>query len=96
MHEQQGNRKQWKNLKKILDGEGYERLPLDTATYASLEAPPSLLPPKKYCDITGLKANYTDPKTQIRYYSAREYQIIRYAQDHTVETETPRYLLPPP
>lgn len=50
----------------------------------SVEAPPSLLPAKRYCDVTGLQvrlmltqALYTDPKTRLRYHSAEIYDIIR-------------------
>lgn len=54
---------------------------------ANVQAPPSLLPSKKYCDITGLivranilltlQAPYTDPKTRLRYHSAEVYDIIK-------------------
>lgn len=43
----------------------------------SVEAPPSLLPAKKYCDITGLAAPYTDPKSRLRYHSAEIYELVR-------------------
>lgn len=43
----------------------------------NIECPPSILPQKKYCDITGLDAKYTDPKTGLRYHSAEIYQFIR-------------------
>lgn len=43
----------------------------------SVEAPPSLRPAKKYCDVTGLVAPYTDPKTGLRYHSAEVYEIIK-------------------
>ncbi|WFD49795.1 chromatin-remodeling complex subunit ies6 [Malassezia furfur] len=46
-------------------------------TYTSVEAPPSLLPAKRYCDITGLQAPYTDPKTRLRYHSAEIYDIVK-------------------
>ncbi|WFD19257.1 chromatin-remodeling complex subunit ies6 [Malassezia caprae] len=46
-------------------------------TYTSVQAPPSLLPAKKYCDITGLVGNYTDPKTRLRYHSVEVYDIIK-------------------
>ncbi|AXA49962.1 INO80 complex subunit C [Malassezia restricta] len=49
----------------------------DVPTYTSVQAPPSLLPPKRYCDLTGLMAPYTDPKTRLRYHSAEVYQIIK-------------------
>ncbi|WFD15519.1 chromatin-remodeling complex subunit ies6 [Malassezia arunalokei] len=55
-----------------------EEVPLrDVPTYTSVQAPPSLLPPKRYCDLTGLMAPYTDPKTRLRYHSAEVYQIIK-------------------
>ncbi|RUP45626.1 YL1 nuclear protein C-terminal domain-containing protein [Jimgerdemannia flammicorona] len=44
---------------------------------SNIEAPPSLLAQKKYCDVTGLEAKYTDPKTLLRYHSAEVYQHIR-------------------
>ncbi|PWN21688.1 hypothetical protein BCV69DRAFT_281624 [Microstroma glucosiphilum] len=46
-------------------------------TYLSVEAPPSLRPAKKYCDVTGLIAPYTDPKTSLRYHSAEIYEVIK-------------------
>jgi len=70
-------RRPWKQLKKIIEGEAYERLPIDLPTYTGIEAPPSLLPAKKYCDLTGLEAKYTDPKTRLRYFSGHEYLQVR-------------------
>ena len=78
-------RRPWKPLKKIIEGESYERLPIDVPTYSGIEAPPSLLPAKKYCDLTGLEAKYTDPKTRLRYFSGQEYLQIRYLSEHSVE-----------
>ena len=40
-------------------------------------APPSLLPAKKYCDITGLHANYTDPRTKLRYKGLEVWNVVR-------------------
>lgn len=40
-------------------------------------APPSLLPAKKYCDITGLHANYTDPRTKLRYKGLDVWHVVR-------------------
>lgn len=40
-------------------------------------APPSLLPAKKYCDITGLHAAYTDPRTKLRYRGLEVWSIVR-------------------
>ncbi|SPO41078.1 uncharacterized protein PSFLO_06560 [Pseudozyma flocculosa] len=49
----------------------------DVPTYATVEAPPSLRPQKKYCDVTGLIAPYTDPKSRLRYHSVEVYEIIK-------------------
>ncbi|KAN0082924.1 hypothetical protein V8E55_008719 [Tylopilus felleus] len=49
----------------------------DVPTYTSIEAPPSLLPPRHYCDITGLEAPYTDPRTGLRYHDKSVYDLIK-------------------
>ncbi|SNX86988.1 uncharacterized protein MEPE_05697 [Melanopsichium pennsylvanicum] len=49
----------------------------DIPSYSSVEAPPSLRPAKKYCDVTGLIAPYTDPKSGLRYHSVEVYEIIK-------------------
>jgi len=46
-------------------------------TYTSIEAPPSVLPQKHYCDITGLEAPYTDPATGLRYHDKSVYELIK-------------------
>ncbi|KAL1954514.1 hypothetical protein VTO42DRAFT_1074 [Malbranchea cinnamomea] len=46
-------------------------------SYTSIEAPPSVKPKKKYCDITGLPAPYTDPKTGLRYHDKEIFQVVR-------------------
>lgn len=48
-------------------------------TYTSLEAPPSVNPAsqRRYCDVTGLSAPYTDPKTRLRYHNAEVFALIR-------------------
>lgn len=51
--------------------------PAPLLTDASVEAPPSLRPRKKYCDVTGLIAPYTDPKSRLRYHSVEVYEIIK-------------------
>ncbi|KAJ7198842.1 hypothetical protein GGX14DRAFT_573281 [Mycena pura] len=43
----------------------------------SIEAPPSLLPQRHYCDITGLEAPYTDPATRLRYHDKSIYELIK-------------------
>ncbi|KAJ7708579.1 YL1 nuclear protein C-terminal domain-containing protein [Mycena metata] len=49
----------------------------EVLTYTSIEAPPSLLPQKHYCDITGLEAPYTDPATKLRYHDKSIYKLIK-------------------
>jgi len=56
-----------------VDGEQEEEIP----TYTSIEAPPSLMPQRHYCDITGLEAPYTDPATKLRYHDKSIYELIK-------------------
>ncbi|KAF1837081.1 hypothetical protein BDW02DRAFT_492394 [Decorospora gaudefroyi] len=48
-------------------------------TYTNIESAPSFHPSsqKKYCDITGLPAPYTDPKTRLRYHDKEVFGSIR-------------------
>ncbi|EJT74552.1 hypothetical protein GGTG_08392 [Gaeumannomyces tritici R3-111a-1] len=46
-------------------------------TYTNIESAPSMAPLKRYCDITGLPAPYTDPKTRLRYHNREVFSIIR-------------------
>ncbi|KAK8192754.1 chromatin-remodeling complex subunit ies6 [Zalaria obscura] len=46
-------------------------------TYTGIAAAPSLKPKQRYCDITGLPAKYTDPKTGLRYCNKEVYAIIK-------------------
>lgn len=43
----------------------------------NIEAPPSVYPPKKYCDVTGRLARYTDPKTKLHYADAAAFAAVR-------------------
>ncbi|CZS98159.1 probable IES6 INO80 chromatin remodeling complex subunit 6 [Rhynchosporium agropyri] len=47
------------------------------ATYTNIESAPSLAHSKHYCDITGLGAPYTDPKTRLRYHDKEVFGVIR-------------------
>lgn len=67
----------WKNLKQILALERALPWKPDDPNYFNIDAPPSLLPAKKYSDISGLPANYTDPQTKLRYTSSEEFSYIR-------------------
>lgn len=48
-------------------------------TYTNIEAAPSFHPSskRKYCDITGLPAPYTDPRSRLRYHDKEMYGVIR-------------------
>lgn len=43
---------------------------------SNIEVGPSFTPKKKYSDISGLEAPYTDPKTKLRYANSVEYKQI--------------------
>lgn len=67
----------WKNLKQILAAERALPWKISDPNYYNIDAPPSLKPPKKYSDISGLPANYTDPQTKLRFTSTEEFSYIR-------------------
>ncbi|RKP14548.1 hypothetical protein BJ684DRAFT_8418 [Piptocephalis cylindrospora] len=46
-------------------------------THFSVQAGPSIRRPYKYCDVTGLPAIYTDPKTGMRYRSPEVYKHVK-------------------
>ncbi|KEI36247.1 uncharacterized protein L969DRAFT_91087 [Mixia osmundae IAM 14324] len=46
-------------------------------SYMNVEAPPSVLPAKKYCDLTGLVAPYVDPRSTLRYHNAECYEVLK-------------------
>lgn len=48
-----------------------------SATYTNIESAPSLAHAKRYCDVTGLPAPYTDPKTRLRYHNREVFALIR-------------------
>jgi INO80 complex subunit C len=56
-------------------------------TYTNIESAPSFHPSsqKKYCDITGLPAPYTDPKTRLRYHNKELYGTIRMMPQNVYE-----------
>ena len=43
----------WRQVKQLVSAEYFDLLPATAPTYSSIDAPPSMLPSKKYCDITG-------------------------------------------
>ena len=50
-----------------------------TVTYTNIESAPSLHPSSQrhYCDITGLHAPYTDPKSRLRYHDKEIFAVVR-------------------
>ncbi|KAF7247878.1 INO80 complex subunit C [Varanus komodoensis] len=67
----------WKNLKQILASERALPWQLNDPSYFSIDAPPSFKPAKKYSDISGLPANYTDPQSKLRFSTIEEFAYIR-------------------
>ncbi len=57
------------------------------ATYTNIESAPSLHPASRrhYCDITGLPAPYTDPKTRLRYHNGEVFGVVRSLGQGTTE-----------
>ncbi|KAI9002122.1 hypothetical protein DFJ74DRAFT_696677 [Hyaloraphidium curvatum] len=66
-----------RGLKQIVTAEKGTPHPVNAVRYWTIDATPSLMPQKKYCDLTGLEAKYTDPKTGLRYHSADCYLYVR-------------------
>ncbi|ORX59061.1 hypothetical protein BCR36DRAFT_342771 [Piromyces finnis] len=78
--------KKYKLLKQILMMDRNKTdVPIDAPLYMNIEAPPSVYPRKKYCDITGLKAIYTDPKSGLRYYDSTVYKYIQEQTQSTLQ-----------
>ncbi|XP_074135315.1 INO80 complex subunit C isoform X2 [Sminthopsis crassicaudata] len=67
----------WKNLKQILASERALPWQLNDPSYFSIDAPPSFKPARKYSDISGLVANYTDPQSKLRFSTIEEFAYIR-------------------
>lgn len=58
-----------------------------SVTFTNVESAPSLHPSsqRRYCDITGLPAPYTDPKTRLRYHNMEIFAMIRTMGQGTTE-----------
>ncbi|KAL8276191.1 hypothetical protein RQP46_011403 [Phenoliferia psychrophenolica] len=69
-----------------VDGQAKRVAFSEMVTYASVEAPPSLIPSKKYCDVTGLEAPYVDPRSTLRYHNAEIYEVIKTFQPAVIQT----------
>jgi len=46
-------------------------------TYQNIESPPSFRRGNKWCDVTGLPAKYTDPKTKLRFRNGEVFAALR-------------------
>ncbi|ORY85771.1 hypothetical protein BCR37DRAFT_337765, partial [Protomyces lactucae-debilis] len=46
-------------------------------TFTNIEATPSLLPAKRYCDITGLPSVYCDPVTKARFHNQEVFDKVK-------------------
>ncbi|XP_030563013.1 INO80 complex subunit C isoform X1 [Drosophila novamexicana] len=68
----------YRPLRQIHNMERNQKPPADQPTYFTLNAPPSLLPAKKYSDISGLPAPYVDPHSKLRYANADEYASMQH------------------
>lgn len=71
-----GKKRQWKALKQIIAQDLVDSSS-EEVTYGSIDAPPSFKPAKKYSDISGLEANYTDPHTKLNYSNIAEFKVIK-------------------
>lgn len=73
----QRHTKHFKRKKQVVAAEGFDQMSLQNATYVSVEAPPSMYPVKKYCDVTGFPAKYTDPRSKLQYASLDVFPVVR-------------------
>ncbi|XP_044742683.1 INO80 complex subunit C isoform X2 [Chrysoperla carnea] len=69
-------KKAWRSLKQIITMERALNWPENFVHYSSINAPPSFRPAKKYSDISGLIAPYTDPQSRLQYATIEEYSTI--------------------
>jgi INO80 complex subunit C len=74
-----------KNFKQILLFEKTIEGEPDNLDFLRIGALPSLKPKKKYCDLSGLVAIYTDPKTLLHYFNATYYHKIQQLSDDQVK-----------
>ena len=75
----------WKGLKQIIQSEKSAKFDPDIPTYNSIDAPPSLKPSKRYSDISGLVAQYTDPLTLLHFSTSNEFETIRTLPSNIVQ-----------
>ena len=84
----------WKNLKQILAAESTLPWQLKHPNYFIVGTPSSFKPDKKYSDVSGLLANYTEPQSKLQFSTIEEFSYIwRLA---TWPWERPQALFPEP
>ena len=76
----------WKGLKQILQADKNAQWNPDVPTYGAIEAPPPLKPVKKYSDVSGLIAKYTDPLTGLYYSNSEEFEAVRMLSISSVQS----------
>ncbi|XP_076439444.1 INO80 complex subunit C-like [Babylonia areolata] len=67
----------WKNLKQIISSERSLPWQNTDVSYGLIDGPPSFKPAKKYSDLSGFEAPYTDPQTKLRFSSPEEFNRAR-------------------
>ena len=77
-----------KNAQEKLAQNGLVAPLVPSVSYTSIESAPSLHPSSQrhYCDITGLPAPYTDPKSRLRYYNGEVFAVARNLGQHLTES----------
>lgn len=54
-----------------------DRYKQDALFFNSINSPPNFKPAKKYCDVTGLKANYKNPSNNLQYHNLEIYSVVK-------------------
>jgi hypothetical protein len=70
----------------VLKSARFDEFPSDQATYLSVAAGPSHRAVVRYCDITGVVANYTDSQTKLHYADSSLFPLIRSLPGDVVQT----------
>uniref|UniRef100_R7WFD5 Vps72/YL1 C-terminal domain-containing protein n=1 Tax=Aegilops tauschii TaxID=37682 RepID=R7WFD5_AEGTA len=84
----QSRGRQWKHLRHLLQAADATSLPPDRPNYLNIQSPPSVYPPKRYCDVTGFEAPYVDPRTKLRYADPEVFRQIRMLPEEYVQRRT--------
>nr|CAH8839223.1 unnamed protein product [Trichobilharzia regenti] len=74
----------FKNIKQVLNAESQIKYPPDAVLYNHISAPPSIRPPMKVSDLSGVPTNYTDPQTNLNYATCSEFRRLRCLPQHIV------------